>query len=173
MAKIKTMVTWIDRVLGDRSVTASEFVRRHELLLPRRILLPLLTVVLASSGHALDRPKEITQYVQTTLTDKNGLPQNSTRCITQTKDGYIWFGTEEGLARFDGLHVTVFDTLHSSGLKDNYVNALAPGNDGSLWVGTRSGLTRFQDGVFHTYISAQSPIEAVYELRTAGSGSEA
>ena len=126
-------------------------------------LLPLLAVIVASSAQGLDRRKEITQYVQTTLTDKNGLPQNSTRCITQTKDGYIWFGTEEGLARFDGLHVTVFDTLHSSGLKDNYVNALAPGNDGSLWVGTRSGLTRFKDGVFRTYISAESPIEAVYE----------
>ncbi len=105
----------------------------------------------------------MTQYVQTTLTSQNGLPQNSVQTITQTRDGYLWFGTEEGLARYDGLRVTVFDTVHYRALKDSYVDVIASGRDGSLWIGSRSGLIRLKDGIFHTYLTAHSPIAAIYE----------
>jgi ligand-binding sensor domain-containing protein len=82
-----------------------------------KALLPLvlLSACLGSSCTAvessIDPPELAAQYVQTTLSDKSGLPQNSINTITQTRDGYLWFGTEEGLARYDGVHVTVFDTI--------------------------------------------------------------
>ena len=38
-----------------------------------------------------------------------GLPQNSVHAIAQTRDGYLWVGTREGLARFDGVRFTVVD----------------------------------------------------------------
>jgi diguanylate cyclase (GGDEF)-like protein len=126
------------------------------------LFLAILTVApcVALTGH-----KQITQYVQTALTDQNGLPQNSVNAIAQTRDGYLWFGTEEGLARYDGLRVTVFDTIHNVALKDNYIQALATSRDGSLWIGTRTGLTRFKDGEFQTYLTAQSPITTVLEAQ--------
>jgi diguanylate cyclase (GGDEF)-like protein len=117
----------------------------------------------AIAAHALGDSHEITQYVQTALTDKTGLPQNSVNAIDHTRDGYFWFGTQEGLARFDGLHTEVFDTIHYKGLKDNYIQDLAAARDGSLWIGSRSGLTRYKDGVFETYLSATSPINTVVE----------
>ena len=108
-------------------------------------------------------PADTTQYVQTALTDKSGLPQNSVNAIDQTRDGYFWFGTQEGLARFDGLHTQIFDTIHYKGLKDNYIQDVAASRDGSLWIGSRSGLTRFKDGVFESYLSATSPINTVVD----------
>jgi hypothetical protein len=42
-------------------------------------------------------------------TTDQGLPQNTVQCLLQTHDGYLWLGTQSGLARFDGLHFTVFD----------------------------------------------------------------
>src|ERR1700761_8729054 len=107
-------------------------------------LVPVLALALAASrSHALDPHKAITQYVQTAWTDRTGLPQNSVSSIAQTNDGYLWFGTEEGLARFDGLHFTLFNTLTDKGLLDNYVSALAAGPNGALWIGTRTGLLEY------------------------------
>ncbi len=112
---------------------------------------------------ALETPKQLTQYVQTTLTANSGLPQNSVSAVTQTRDGYIWFGTEEGLARYDGVRITVFDTANHRELKDSFIETLAPGHDGSLWVGTRSSLTQLKDGEFHKFFTAPSPINSIYE----------
>jgi diguanylate cyclase (GGDEF)-like protein len=114
---------------------------------------------------AIDEPKQITQYVETSLTVKNGLPQNSVGAVTQTSDGYIWFGTEEGVGRYDGLRITTFDTAHHRTLKDNFIKSLAPGREGSLWVGTRSSLTQLKDGEFHPYFTAESPINSILEAQ--------
>lgn len=110
-------------------------------------------------------PPGMAQFVQTTITDRNGLPQNSINAMTQTPDGYLWFGTEEGLARFDGLRVTVYDTPHFQALKDNYIYAITPGRDGSLWIGTRTGVVRMKDGVFQTFLAAKSPIGTILESK--------
>jgi diguanylate cyclase (GGDEF)-like protein len=116
-----------------------------------------------ATQRAIAEPRVITQYVQRALTDKNGLPQNSVGAIAQTPDGYLWFGTEEGIARYDGVRVTVFDTLHHPELKDNYMEALTAGRDGSLWVATRTGLTRLKHGVFTSYLTARSPLSSLKE----------
>jgi diguanylate cyclase (GGDEF)-like protein len=110
-------------------------------------------------------PDGMAQFVQTTITDRNGLPQNSINAMTQTTDGYLWFGTEEGLARYDGLRVTVYDTQHFPELKDNYIYAITPGRDGSLWIGTRTGVVRLKDGEFQPFLAAKSPIQAIRESR--------
>ena len=129
--------------------------------------LPGLLLGLLTPGWlwAMDGPKQITQYVETSLTVKNGLPQNSVGAVTQTSDGYIWFGTEEGVGRYDGLHISTFDTAHHRALKDNFIKTLAPGRDGSLWVGTRSSLTQLKNGEFHPYFTAESPINSIVEAQ--------
>jgi diguanylate cyclase (GGDEF)-like protein len=125
----------------------------------------LVLVALCPNCVAFGTHEAITQFVQTTLTVKNGLPQNSVTAIAQTPDGYLWFGTEEGIARYDGLQMTVFDTAGHRALKDNFIDALAAGRDGSLWIGTRSCLTQLKNGEFHTYFTAQSPISSIHEAQ--------
>jgi signal transduction histidine kinase/streptogramin lyase len=100
--------------------------------------------------NALDPHKELTQYSASVWTQQQGLPQDAIRAIAQTTDGYLWIGTDEGLARFDGYEFVTFN--HDRGAPpSSSISSLAAGNDGSLWIGSRSGLTRFKDGQFRTY----------------------
>ena len=101
----------------------------------------LLTMV--KSAPALNPAKAITQYMQTSWTSESGLPQNSVQAIAQTKDGYLWFGTQEGLTRFDGVHFVSYTRHNAPGLASSNIQALAASRDGSLWVGTDSGLSHY------------------------------
>jgi len=66
-----------------------------------------------------------------------GLPQNTVNAIVQTRDGYLWLGTQGGLARFDGVRFTVFGL--TDGLPSAQVRALCEDAEGNLWIGTSSG----------------------------------
>ena len=78
-----------------------------------------------------------------------GLPNNSVEAIAQTQDGYLWVGTPTGLARFDGVAFTVFDTNNTPSLKDHWITALCPSRDGCLWIGTAGGgLTQWKGNRF-------------------------
>jgi diguanylate cyclase (GGDEF)-like protein len=94
----------------------------------------------ASDARALDPGRAITQYIQSAWNSEAGLPQNSVHAITQTRDGFMWMGTEEGLARFDGVQFKVYNTRNTPGLPSDYIQSLRASSDGSLWVGTDSGL---------------------------------
>ncbi|HWE53801.1 MAG TPA: two-component regulator propeller domain-containing protein [Bryobacteraceae bacterium] len=107
----------------------------------------------AADALALDPLKGLTQYTHKTWTQAAGLPQDAVGAIVQTTDGYLWLGTDEGLARFDGYEFTVFDKVRGD-LPSNNVTALAAASDGSLWIGTTNGLTRYAAGRFRTYTTA-------------------
>jgi diguanylate cyclase (GGDEF)-like protein len=107
----------------------------------------LAAALLIRPASALDPHKAITQYVQTTWNDEGGLPENSVHAVAQTADGYLWFGTEEGLTRFDGVRFVTFTLHNAQGLRSNFIQTLAAGRDGTLWVGTDSGLSQFHPSV--------------------------
>ena len=87
-----------------------------------------------------------------------GLPQDSVQAILQTRDGFLWVGTERGLARFDGLHFDVFQSKNAGGIKINYVEVLYESRDATLWIGTRdSGLIGMKNGKFAVYPTADVP----------------
>ncbi|HSH16331.1 MAG TPA: two-component regulator propeller domain-containing protein [Verrucomicrobiae bacterium] len=80
---------------------------------------------------------------------EHGLPQMTPRAITQTHDGYLWVGTYNGLARFDGLRFTTFTVGNTPELVSDSVTALLEDRAGSLWIGTGGGgLVRYHDGRF-------------------------
>src|ERR1700691_3624613 len=82
------------------------------------------------TAFGLDTLKALTQYTRATWTQEDGLPQDAINAVVQTVDGYLWVGTEEGLARFDGYEFTVFNRNNSQ-LGSNSILALAAGKDGS------------------------------------------
>ncbi|HXG65898.1 MAG TPA: two-component regulator propeller domain-containing protein, partial [Blastocatellia bacterium] len=91
-------------------------------------------------------------YLQTVWTTEEGLPQNSVNAILQTRDGYLWLGTFGGLARFDGVKFTIFNSGNTPGLKSNRILSLCEGRDGTLWLGAETGeVMSFKDGVGKTY----------------------
>jgi signal transduction histidine kinase/streptogramin lyase len=92
------------------------------------------------------------QYRYDQWTAENGLPQNIVRGLAQTPDGYLWIDTLDGVARFDGVHFTVFNKSNTPGIESNRFGAMVEGQDGDLWLANESGgLTRYHRGAFHTY----------------------
>src|SRR5262245_13474209 len=73
-------------------------------------------------------------------TVEDGLPANTITDILQTRDGYLWLATPNGLARFDGVRFTVLDRGSGSGLDANRCVSLVEAPDGTLWVATDVGI---------------------------------
>jgi signal transduction histidine kinase/ligand-binding sensor domain-containing protein len=95
------------------------------------------------------------QYRVESWTADDGLPQNSVRSITQTRDGYLWLTTFDGLVRFDGVRFTVFDKSNTKGLSTNRFTSLYEDRGGTLWAGTGDGgVTLYRQGVFTSYTTA-------------------
>src|ERR1700754_2941322 len=100
-------------------------------------------------------PDATAQYRFDSWTTDNGLPQNSIFSIIQTRDGYLWMSTFDGLVRFDGVQFKVFDKSNTKGLSTNRFTALYEDKAGTLWAGTGDGgLTLYRDGVFTSYTTA-------------------
>lgn len=92
------------------------------------------------------------QYRLESWTNDNGLPQNTVRSITQTRDGYLWLTTFDGLVRFDGVQFKVFNTNNTRRITNNLFTALYEDKDGTLWIGTAGGgLALYRDGTFTSY----------------------
>lgn len=124
----------------------------YTLRLKTKVLLTTAILILLLGGEALalDPNRAITQYLLDVWQDE--LPQATVLTITQTQDGYMWFGTYEGLLRFDGVKFSVFNSANVELMKNNSVSALAEGSDGALWIGTRgSGVLRYSAGQFQSF----------------------
>ncbi|MEY2429741.1 MAG: hypothetical protein QOJ40_2626, partial [Verrucomicrobiota bacterium] len=95
------------------------------------------------------------QYNSRTWQIDEGLPANVVQAITQTRDGYLWVGTPEGLARFDGVSFTSFNSKNCPALQNSSVTALCADRQGALWIGTDGGgLTRLEGASFSHYAKA-------------------
>lgn len=78
----------------------------------------------------------------------DGLKNLSIRCLAQSRQGFLWVGTENGLYRFDGQTFTRFST--AQGLPANGIQAVMESDDGTLWVGTSAGVITFRNGIWQT-----------------------
>jgi signal transduction histidine kinase/ligand-binding sensor domain-containing protein len=103
---------------------------------------------MARSASALEPDKALNQFPRRAWQVENGLPQNTAQALAQTPDGYLWVGTFEGLARFDGVRFTVFDSMNTPALPDRSITALALDRQGTLWINTHAGLASMREGRF-------------------------
>ena len=81
-------------------------------------------------------------YYFKNLSVQNGLSQNTVNTILQDKQGFMWFGTKDGLNRYDGLSFRKFkhDDRSQRSIGNNFITALYEDEKGSIWVGTDVGL---------------------------------
>lgn len=87
---------------------------------------------------------------------EQGLSQNSVNTILQDSQGFLWFGTEDGLNRYDGYTFTIYrpDMDNPSAISDRWITDMAEDQNGILWIATRQGgLNRFdpRSGLFTVY----------------------
>ena len=89
---------------------------------------------------------------------EEGLPNSSVSSILQDHSGFIWFGTQGGLAKYDGYGFEVFtqDPFDRNSLSHNLIQTMSLDRDGSLWIGTYAGLNHFDplSGRFSRYDGA-------------------
>ncbi len=109
----------------------------------RNLIAPLLAVLIGSSATADAEVVKTFQQLAPPLSFDHlsyldGLPNSDVRTIIQDNRGFIWLGTQDGLARYDGTQMRVYRPIENdpSSLSGGYITALALDADGKLWVGT-------------------------------------
>src|ERR1700743_2206844 len=95
------------------------------------------------------------QYHVDSWTTENGLPQNIFTNVCQTKQGYLWLATLDGLVRFDGVRFVVFDRSNTPGISGNRFTSIYCTDDGFWAPSETSGVTRYHRGKFTTYTTQQ------------------
>ncbi len=122
------------------------------------LFLALCNALVAQSGYYFE-----------SITINNGLPHNTVYRVIQDKKGFMWFGTQRGLVRYDGYTCRLFGQTQvgSVGFLNKSVHALLEDKKGNLWVGTHSGDLCMQDvetGHFH-YLTNDLPFKSLVGLR--------
>ncbi|MDI1254150.1 two-component regulator propeller domain-containing protein [Thermomonas sp.] len=110
------------------------------------VLLIWLTVV--APVRALDPGKSFYHYVRNTWSLQQGLPQISVQAITQDRRGYLWVGTQSGLARFDGIRFVTYSPKDTPGIPGILIRSLYLDKTGKLWIGTYKGLAVHDGSTF-------------------------
>ena len=112
--------------------------RKYKAAIGFSIVLTLAT----NSARAVDPKQPATSYLWNTFTVEDGLSSNVVNAILQTRNGFLWIGTDAGLNRFNGTHFTPIYFRGPKSTPQGIVSTLAEGPDGDLWIGTSAGLVR-------------------------------
>ncbi len=131
-----------------------------------------VAALVSAQAHALDPNRLITQYVTNTWTSRAGLPSHIVWSIVQSRKGYLWLATQNGLARFDGAHFQVFNSSNTPALRSNDVRSLLQTTNGDLWIGTYGGgAVRYRNGHFKAFTkSGGLASNIVYSIYQAPNG---
>ncbi len=111
--------------------------------------LPALLAVLGALGSwtpALSATTDDPEYLIEAWETEQGLPEDSATAMVQTPDGYLWFGTFNGLVRFDGVRFAVFDRSNTPELPSPGIVNLHLDRGGRLWISTMLGMAAVKDG---------------------------
>jgi signal transduction histidine kinase/ligand-binding sensor domain-containing protein/CheY-like chemotaxis protein len=91
-------------------------------------------------------PSSDIEYATTVFGLESGLPSNVVGCFLQSREGYLWAGTEDGVVRYDGARFDVFRATEPGGLPDNLIRCLCDDSSGNVLIGTQRGIARYGNG---------------------------
>ncbi len=97
-----------------------------------------LLFIIISTNHLYAQTEEM-KFEH--LTPEMGLSQSAVQCIIQDSKGFLWFGTEDGLNKYDGYNFTIYrhNEKDTNSISDNFIWTLFEDSDENLWIGTSSG----------------------------------
>ncbi|HUA66655.1 MAG TPA: two-component regulator propeller domain-containing protein [Alphaproteobacteria bacterium] len=102
-----------------------------------------------------DGPSDHEGFVIDSWHMEQGLPSEAVTAILQDQSGYLWIGTTNGLARFDGIHFTTFNSINTPDLQNGQVDSLYQDRSNALWIGTYRGLVRYEGGNFSSFLEKE------------------
>jgi len=106
----------------------------------------------SAAAQSMSENSVFGRYQQVNWQERDGLPQNTVLAVTTTRDGYLWVGTYEGAARFDGVRFTLFNPSTTTGIGNSFVTSLLERRNGDLWLATYGGgVSRLSGGRFTQY----------------------
>jgi ligand-binding sensor domain-containing protein/signal transduction histidine kinase len=91
------------------------------------------------------------QYIFSHYSVNDGLSQSVIKCIFQDSKGYIWFGAQQGLNRFNGYSFDNYlnSPADSNSISDNWIYSITEDKEGDIWIGTRNGLNKYDQKTGH------------------------
>ncbi len=109
--------------------------------------IPALLLLTLTPSFALDSNKTLTQNIHRIWQIQQGLTDAAVYAIHQTREGYLWLGTQSGLVRFDGVRFTSFDGANGVSMANVWIRDLLEDPQGDLWAGTiDAGLFQLHNG---------------------------
>lgn len=121
--------------------------------------------LVAGSAAADTLPSKPPQYRFDVFGTEAGLPQTNVTAAVQTRDGYLWVGTEAGLGRFDGVRFVSWRKSNTAALLSHSIRCLFEDREGALWIGTEKGLVHYRDGRFEHAGFADAVVTAIAQAR--------
>ena len=108
----------------------------------------MVIILLLCISHKIHAKKNSTTFSSvnfTHISTQNGLAADKVLDILQDKYGFMWFATENGLSRFDGINFVNYthSNKDSSSISDNIITAISEDSYGNLWIGTQNGLNKY------------------------------
>jgi ligand-binding sensor domain-containing protein/signal transduction histidine kinase len=132
-----------------------------------------MAVAVGTHGGSEPAGDELTpHYLADFWSTEEGLPSATVSAITQTRDGYLWCGTYDGVVRFDGVRFGRIGPDDSTNQQANRIQCLHVDRQGQLWIGTDgAGLMRYANGAFDVYAEhAGSSLNAVRSIAEDAAG---
>ncbi len=137
----------------------------------RKYLLILLLSIFCG-GFTLSKGEQI-RFQKISV--EKGLSQSSVHAILQDSEGFLWFGTQDGLNRYDGYSFKIFKPSlnDTTSISDNWITDLAEDNDGNIWIATYGGgfnkfdkktnkFTRFTQNQINSRLLPSNIINSIY-----------
>ena len=122
----------------------------------------LLLLLAAAAAYAVESRHTYFRH----LSISDGLSENNVRCIIQDRNGFMWFGTKDGLNRYDGVNFKRFQNGNGSDFDFSYITNLCEDRDGLIWIGSDSGV-----GYYDPETERVTPLNVLTKDKVAIKGS--
>lgn len=129
------------------------------------VLLAVLLALAADTLAALNPERRFSDLAMDQWTVADGLPQNAVLGLGQDAEGYVWVGTQGGVARFDGVRFEHFDRQRSGGIDTSTPESSFRDSRGRVWFGTRNGALQLQGDHLQRHVTtgAPQPVQVIGE----------
>ena len=104
-----------------------------------------LFFLLFPSIHAIDSSKDLNSFTYKFYDSSKGLPQNSANSFTQNSKGFMYIATQEGIVKYDGFKMDVFDTTNTHKLPSDLIRKAIVNNKDQLFIATDKGLSFYNN----------------------------